>query len=888
MIKDRRFMMHPYWNIVSQAIKVAIVGVSLPLLLSSAGLAQQNVQQDAVEVNPRIKESIKLLIDDNEDNDQEAIDKLTKNSDIVDLLIQEFNNNKNPVEVRLAIVKALGEVDHESERAVDQLIKIIEDQKEDDRIRIETTRKLVKTIKPSQKNIDKLINQLVNNQNTVSFREWSLFELGLGIASKNSTLNEQQIKQIISILNDEKNSEVYNQAIYLLAEAFKINCSSFSSFETIISEDNEDNNKKHWKTQIGLAQALGRSGCDVTSSMKVLIEFIKKNTSITQKEFALDSIQIIADELSRTASSIVDKEDQKKDWLKGLNLAAATLNNNNSYKSKNDKVLLTEKSLNNAINTINALQKPENTFWTLFNENKNLFIAIFLLSFWFSLLFLLLRLKPLSLLWLNSFLQKTDLSLEFIGVNFKTATLRTLLFDLQYHPRVLDDWVKTNLETARRQFENKQTVKQRNIYVPTIPVILNSDSIPELTPKDLQYKFSESRETLLIWGEGGSGKTALTCQLAKWAMADNPEQRLCPNHRMLPILIDQELSDEAGNQQQVLMEAIHGQLRDLIEAVKPISEELLVHLLRERRLLVIVDGYSEMRPATRNKIKPELPSFLANALIVTSRSEESLGGVNKTMIKMMRVHSSKLAEFLQVYVNKKGKQDLFKTDQELFQGCIQLSKLVGERDITVLLAKLYADQLIANESNQTTKNLPDNIPDLMLSYLNQINCQLIEKGLENHLDNLTVHRVAKVIAWECLKQTYRPTTVPLDTLLKALGEQWSEEQAKTYLKYLENSLHIVETIKPSEDQIRFSLDPLAEFLAGLYLVDLYKDNEKLWTEFLAQADAQPGAPESIKGFLQAVQDCCQKKKDIVPRMILEALSQRIIDCDSDTTNSIGI
>ncbi len=880
--------MHPYWNIVSQAIKVAIVGVSLPLLLSSAGLAQQNVQQDAVEVNPRIKESIKLLIDDNEDNDQEAIDKLTKNSDIVDLLIQEFNNNKNPVEVRLAIVKALGEVDHESERAVDQLIKIIEDQKEDDRIRIETTRKLVKTIKPSQKNIDKLINQLVNNQNTVSFREWSLFELGLGIASKNSTLNEQQIKQIISILNDEKNSEVYNQAIYLLAEAFKINCSSFSSFETIISEDNEDNNKKHWKTQIGLAQALGRSGCDVTSSMKVLIEFIKKNTSITQKEFALDSIQIIADELSRTASSIVDKEDQKKDWLKGLNLAAATLNNNNSYKSKNDKVLLTEKSLNNAINTINALQKPENTFWTLFNENKNLFIAIFLLSFWFSLLFLLLRLKPLSLLWLNSFLQKTDLSLEFIGVNFKTATLRTLLFDLQYHPRVLDDWVKTNLETARRQFENKQTVKQRNIYVPTIPVILNSDSIPELTPKDLQYKFSESRETLLIWGEGGSGKTALTCQLAKWAMADNPEQRLCPNHRMLPILIDQELSDEAGNPQQVLMEAIHGQLRDLIEAVKPISEELLEHLLRERRLLVIVDGYSEMRPATRNKIKPELPSFVANALIVTSRSDESLGGVNKTIIEMMRVHSSKLAEFLQAYVNKKGKQDLFKTDQELFQACIQLSQLVGERDITVLLAKLYADQLIATEAENNTKNLPDNIPDLMLSYLNQINYQLIEKGLENHLDNLTVHRVAKVIAWECLKQTYRPTTVPLDTLLKALGEQWSEEQAKTYLKYLENSLHIVETIKPSEDQIRFSLDPLAEFLAGLYLVDLYKDNEKLWTEFLAQADAQPGAPESIKGFLQAVQDCCQKKKDIVPRMILEALSQRIIDCDSDTTNSIGI
>jgi hypothetical protein len=869
-------MMHLYWHKVSQAIKVAVVGVSLPLLLSSAGLAQQNVQQKAIQVDPRIKEPIEMLMDDNEGNDQTAIDKLKENKDIVDLLIQEFNNNNNSVEVRLAIVKALGEVDHESEKAVEQLIKIIEAQKEDDKIRIATTKSLLRFKNISQKNIEKLINQLKNNNNTADFRSWSLYYLGDSISGSNLTLENQQIKTLISILNDE-NYQVYAQATYPLAESLKIKFEKnnspdlLSHIKTIAQNKNE-----HWKTRIGVAQALGFSGHDVKLSMEVLTEFLQAETPISQKESALDSIQVIADELSQTAYTIADQEDQKIKWLEGLNLAQETLKKNNS-ELKNDKLFVIKNSLNNAIETIKSLPKPANSFVNFLSKHQILSIFIFFIIFWLSLLFLLLRVKPLSLLWLNNFLQKTDLSLEVLGVNIQTTTLRKLLFDLQYHPRVLDDWVKTNLKTARRQFENKQTVKQRNIYVPTIPVILNGDSIPELTPKDLQHKFSESRETLLIWGEGGSGKTTLACQLAKWAMADDPEQRLCPNHRMLPILIDQELSDETGNQQQVLMEAIHGQLRDLIEAVKPISEELLEHLLRERRLLVIVDGYSEMRPATRNKIKPELPSFVANALILTSRNDESLGGVNKTIIKMMRVHSSKLAEFLQAYVNKKGKQDLFKTDQELFQACIQLSKLVGERDITVLLAKLYADQLIANESNQTTKNLPDNIPDLMLSYLNQINCQLIEKGLENHLDNLTVHQVAKVIAWQCLKQTYRSTTVPLDTLLKVLGEHWSEEQAKTHLKYLENSLHIVETIKPSEDQIRFSLDPLAEFLAGLYLVDLYKDNEKLWTEFLAQADAQPGAPESIKGFLQAVQDCCQKKKDIVPKMISEELSQRIFD-----------
>jgi len=836
--------MHPYWHKVSQAIKVAVVGVSLPLLLSSAGLAEQNVKQDAVEVNTQIKESIELLMDG---NDREAIEKLPK-----------------------------------SEEAVDHLIKIIEDPKEDYKIRISAIRSLGTIGKVAQKEVNTLINLAVNSDNLavnsdkkVNFRIWSLNSLASGIEIGNLTLNQQQIKTIITLLDDE-NEKIYSQSTYVITETVKRNNlqNLVSSLKTIA-----ENSEKSWKTRIAVAQALGSSGYEVTSSMKVLTEFLPDQTkSPSIQRFAIESIESIADELPKLAYQVADKEDRKKDWRDGLKLAQEALKNNenNILESNKDNAFKANNSLDKAIKAIEALPKPPNPFWVKSNEYKNLFIPVFLLSFWFSLLFLLLRVKPLSLLWLNYFLQKTDLSLEFIGINFKTATLRILLFDLQYHPRVLDDWVKTNLKTARRQFENKQTVKQRNIYVPTIPVILNGDSIPELTPKDLQHKFSESRETLLIWGEGGSGKTTLACQLAKWAMADDPQQRLCPNHRMLPILIDQELSDEAGNQQQVLMEAIHGQLRDLIEAVKPISEELLEHLLRERRLLVIVDGYSEMRPATRNKIKPELPSFVANALIVTSRSDESLGGVNKTMIQMMRVHSSKLAEFLQAYVNKKGKQDLFKTDQELFQACIQLSKLVGERDITVLLAKLYADQLIATEAEHNTKNLPDNIPDLMLSYLNQINYQLIEKGLENHLDNLTVHQVAKVIAWECLKQTFQPTTVLLDTLLKVLSEQWGEEQAKTYLKYLENSLHIVETIKPSEDQIRFSLDPLAEFLAGLYLVDLYKDNEKLWTEFLAQADAQPGAPESIKGFLQAVQDCCQKKKDILPRMILEALSQKII------------
>jgi HEAT repeat protein len=102
-------MMHPYLHKVSQAIKVAVVGVSLPLLLSSAGLAQQNVKQEAIQVDPRIKAPIELLMDDNEDNDQGAISQLSQIPDVVDILIQELETNQNP-EVIAFVLKALSKI----------------------------------------------------------------------------------------------------------------------------------------------------------------------------------------------------------------------------------------------------------------------------------------------------------------------------------------------------------------------------------------------------------------------------------------------------------------------------------------------------------------------------------------------------------------------------------------------------------------------------------------------------------------------------------------------------------------------------------------------------------------------------------------------------------
>jgi len=403
--------------------------------------------------------------------------------------------------------------------------------------------------------------------------------------------------------------------------------------------------------------------------------------------------------------------------------------------------------------------------------------------------------------------------------------------------------VAAYIQCTRDEFQKLETVRDRKIIVP-IPVILDNNTIATLKGKDLQPTFAQKRGCLLIWEEGGAGKTSLACLIGKWAMSDTPEERIC-NHRMLPVLIESELNMEVAEDQQPFLEAIRGQLQDLTDTAEPICEELLEQLLKQRRILVIVDNFSEMSEETQTAIRPEMPNFPVNALLVTSRLEEPLGQVTKTEIKPLRIAGNRLSSFMESYLSQRKKRDLF-SDTEFFNACSQLSTIAGDRNITVLLAKLYADQIIAKKEGTTDGDLPDNIAELMLHYLNQLNRSVTE----NKFSDFTVHKDAKIIAWECLKPTYRPAAANRQNAIDALGEQ----NAESRLKYLEDKLKIIQTKGVAHDQIHFLLEPVAEYLAALHLLDINGKDECKWQEFLQVADSQ-NSPEAIKSFLLAVKDC---------------------------------
>jgi hypothetical protein len=150
-------------------------------------------------------------------------------------------------------------------------------------------------------------------------------------------------------------------------------------------------------------------------------------------------------------------------------------------------------------------------------------------------------------------------------------------------------------------------------------------------------------------------------------------------------------------------------------------------------------------------------------------------------------------------------------------------------------------------------SLPENVPSLMLGYLNELNRDITA----DKLDDRTVHQDAKVLAWECLQASYQPGNAKRTDAVAALTAL-GVDNPETRLDYLENRLHLIQTIGSAKDQFRFCLDPLAEYLAALYVVEIYSNNDQKWrSQFFRKADDlfKTGKQDAIKGFLLAVREC---------------------------------
>lgn len=609
--------------------------------------------------------------------------------------------------------------------------------------------------------------------------------------------------------------------------------------------------------------ALGKIGKDAKSAIPILSECL----SLSKDRYLYLTV---ANSLMQIARQFDDSKDIPvlKQVVGSLSRAYSSLpsRSRSSIRKDNDELL---KQVKQAIRLL-ELEEQLNVFASIYHNKKIVGAAIF-----YALIFagcgIMLWLCPLWLLRINDALTFERGHEVSVLRGILTLPLRYALVVgfFHYHSRVLDAWVIKNLATVRNEFDKKDIVKSRQIYVQT-PILLDDKALPFLSVEDLRTKFENKRVFLIIIGEGGVGKTTIACQIARWAMSKDRMDRLCSEHLMIPVIIEEDLKLLVAKNKSPFLEAVRGQIRIITGSVKPVPENFLIRLLEQKRILVIVDSYSELDPSARELIDPRQPDFPVNSLIITSRLRESWGDISRTTIMPQRIKGEKLRTFLDAYLMQRNKDDLF-NDKQYFDACSKLSQLVGERDVTFLLLKLFAEQMISNREGFYHEDLPKNIPDLMLQYLNLIN----RASGETKVEDRTVQRVAKIVAWNCLEDAFQSRSAKYDKVVGSLSEI---KNCDSILSYLENQLQIIHISGVERDQVKFDLDPLAEYLAGLYVIEHYQDRKDLWHKFFNKADKISDAPGSIRGFLTAISDCCLSRSSTIniPDFVIKDLQRRTI------------
>ncbi len=252
---------------------------------------------------------------------------------------------------------------------------------------------------------------------------------------------------------------------------------------------------------------------------------------------------------------------------------------------------------------------------------------------------------------------------------------------LKYHSWVLDAWVKQRITTARNKFFGRESVKKHEIHLPQ-PIILNEREPEEFKTekfrKIFKQIFKQRQVRLVIWGEGGLGKTSLVCQIAEWALGRDKNQgkHLC-KHWMLPIFIEDDIGDDHKAEQ--LFQTICGRLRILIDEPNEISEELVKQLMKQKRILVIVDHISELNKETQKLLKAgmKLNKYPVNALIITSRIKDILGlEITPTFVQPCRILGYRIAKFFKEYISKRGMTCKF-NESDYLQASIRLKDMVS-------------------------------------------------------------------------------------------------------------------------------------------------------------------------------------------------------------------
>lgn len=443
--------------------------------------------------------------------------------------------------------------------------------------------------------------------------------------------------------------------------------------------------------------------------------------------------------------------------------------------------------------------------------------------------------------------------------------------------KVIDAWIERHMHRIREKFEMLESVSTRAAYH-ELPLVIDGKTQSHLTIAEARRLLSldsaeneQDKGVLVIHGEGGTGKTTLACQIARWALATTSTHRLSPSHPVVPILIERDLDPlERGPNGATLdgkfLGAVRDELHRLCAGRARADDELVLTLLKAKRLMVILDHASEMSECSRTLLsRVRATNFPAELIIITSRFEERdidvARRIHTPLVRGIATASDLYWRFLrEAHLREYGEPLTDERNEVAEKSLGDLKVILQGRSVTVLLVKLFADyvhSLYSTREYESVEGPPRTVPQVMQWQVRsaaRYAARLDGKVPETRLLEETLAD-SKIVAWECVRRHLRPAKTNKLHIYKAFAHSESRRTVEDRLEWLLEKVNLLKQADyGSTDEVSFILDPLAEYLAALRLVDDFEHGGELLREYGLRIRSLNPAES---GFRRAVEDCFQ-------------------------------
>ncbi|MBS1663419.1 MAG: hypothetical protein JST68_20420 [Bacteroidetes bacterium] len=415
--------------------------------------------------------------------------------------------------------------------------------------------------------------------------------------------------------------------------------------------------------------------------------------------------------------------------------------------------------------------------------------------------------------------------------------------------RVADAWVRRNMAIKDYYWESEETVKthEEKSYVP-LPVRIQSENGEEIekpSPANLSRLFQGDRVCIQIVGPGGIGKTTLALQMGRW-VSDPVNAGYFKSHIWLPLLIQEETTD--------ILITIRNKIQSI--AGKAPDEAFVRHLLKRRRIIVIIDALSERSSAMQDHVRSIYGTLPVNALLISTRARIKMGIPGMLHLYPRPIDSENVYQFLNRALLKSGKP-LFADEiirAEIFRKVLTVFDIEGRKiPVSPIIISLLTRKILqlgledGVDAATLLPAIPASIPDVFTDYLIRVN----PKTGTNLISDETMLLFAGLVAECSVGENYIPSDADLNNLVfpriqQALG-MGREEIQRVVDRLVANGI-LQKPVYANTVFVRFDLDPLAECLSAIVKARSSGKDGMKWVQLYGDVSAHGAA-----GYLQMLE-----------------------------------